>query len=126
MPYHVSKERFSELVETALAELPEPFNGALEEVTIELRARPTRSQLKTVGLRKEDLLLGLYSGVPLTQRHVEAPPHLPDKIELFQGDIELVSGNEEELIEQVRVTVLHELGHHFGMGEDDLERLGYR
>jgi len=122
----VSKERFSELVETALAELPEPFNGALEEVTIELRARPTRSQLKTVGLRKEDLLLGLYSGVPLTQRHVEAPPHLPDKIELFQGDIELVSGNEEELIEQVRVTVLHELGHHFGMGEDDLERLGYR
>ena len=122
----MSKERFSELVETALAELPEPFNGALEEVTIELRARPTRSQLKTVGLRKEDLLLGLYSGVPLTQRHVEAPPHLPDKIELFQGDIELVSGNEEELIEQVRVTVLHELGHHFGMGEDDLERLGYR
>jgi predicted Zn-dependent protease with MMP-like domain len=122
----VSKERFSALVETALSELPEPFNRALEEVTVELRARPTRSQLKTVGLRQEDLLLGLYSGVPLTHRHVEAPSHLPDKIELFQEDIELVSLSEEELIEQVRVTVLHELGHHFGMDEDDLERLGYR
>ena len=126
MPYHVSKERFSELVEKALAELPEPFSNALEEVSIELRIRPTRSQLKTVGLRADDLLLGLYSGVPLTHRHVEAVPHLPDKIDLFQEDIELVSENEAELIEQVRVTVLHELGHHFGMDEDDLERLGYR
>ena len=126
MPYHVSKERFAELVQQALATLPAPFSEALEEVSIELRVRPTRSQLKRVGLREVDLLLGLYHGIPLTERHVEAPTHLPDRIDLFQEDIELVSENEADLIEQVRVTTLHELGHHFGMSEDDLEKLGYQ
>jgi predicted Zn-dependent protease with MMP-like domain len=121
----VSKERFAELVEQALSALPEPFSHALEEVTIEIRTRPTRSQLRGMGMRQDDLLLGLYSGVPLTERHVEAPS-MPDKIDVFQEDIELVSANEDELVEQVRVTVLHELGHHFGMDEEDLERLGYR
>ena len=125
MPHHVSKERFAELVEKALAELPEPFSRALEEVTVELRTRPTRSQLRSMGLRTDDLLLGLYSGVPLPERHLESP-QLPDKIDLFQEDIELVCSNEDELVEQVRVTVLHELGHHFGMDEDELEQLGYQ
>jgi len=126
LPHHISKERFAELVRLALESLPEPFSRALEEVSIELCTRPSRSQLKSVGLREDDLLLGLYSGVPLTDRAVEFVTRLPDRIDLFQEDIELVSADEADLVEQIRITTLHELGHHFGMDEDDLENLGYQ
>jgi len=125
MPYHVSKARFAELVEQALAELPAPFNEALEEVPVEIRDRPTPQQLRSLGLRSHDLLLGLYHGRPRTQRSVEDSHRLPDQIFIFQEHVEQACGNERQLIEQVRTTVLHELGHHFGMDEDDLDELGY-
>lgn len=125
MAYHVSKQRFAELVESALADLPEPFASHLEEVSIEIRPRPTRKQLRDAGLEHDELLLGWYQGHPVTERSVELSGILPDVIYVFQEDIELVSENEADLIEQVRVTVLHEIGHHFGMDEDDLDELGY-
>ena len=125
MPYHVSKQRFAELVEEALRELPEPFAQHLEEVSVEIKDRPTDKQLKDQGLKDDELLLGLYVGHPMTERSVEYSGMLPDAIYIFQEDIELVSRNEKELVEQVRTTVLHEIGHHFGMDEDDLDDLGY-
>lgn len=125
MPYHVSKQRFAELVEEALAELPEPFAGHLEEVSVEIKDHPTAKQLKDQGLGKNELLLGLYVGHPMTERSVEYSGVLPDAIYIFQEDIELVSQSEKELVEQVRTTVLHEIGHHFGMDENDLDDLGY-
>lgn len=125
MAYHVSKQRFAELVEEALRELPEPFARHLEEVSVEIKDRPTAKQLKQSGLEEDDLLLGLYVGHPMTQRSVEYSGVLPDAIYIFQEDVELASDNEKELVEQVRITVLHEIGHHFGMGEDDLDELGY-
>jgi len=125
LPYHVSKQRFAELVEEALRELPEPFAQHLEEVSVEIKDRPTDKQLKDQGLKDDELLLGLYVGHPMTERSVEYSGMLPDAIYIFQEDIELVSGNEKELVEQVRTTVLHEIGHHFGMDEDDLDDLGY-
>jgi predicted Zn-dependent protease with MMP-like domain len=125
MPHHVSKSKFAELVERALAELPAPFDAALEEVPVEIRERPTREQLKSLGLKSRDLLLGLYHGRPRTERSVEEPWRLPDVIYIFQEDVELVSDSEDELVKQVRTTVLHELGHHFGMSEEDLDELGY-
>jgi predicted Zn-dependent protease with MMP-like domain len=125
MAHHVSKKRFEELVEEALAELPEPFAGHLEEVPVEIRQRPTVKELRRVGLEDDELLLGLYQGRPMTERSVEDSGRLPDVIYIFQEDIELVSANERELVEQVRTTVLHEIGHHFGMDEDDLDELGY-
>jgi len=125
MPHHVGKVEFASLVERALLELPEPFAAALENVPVEIRHRPTRRQLREVGLNEDDLLLGLYQGRPLTERSVEDSGRLPDVIYIFQEDVELACDNESELIEEVRTTVLHELGHHFGMDEDDLEKLGY-
>ena len=71
------------------------------------------------------LLLGLYVGRPRTLRHVEDSGTMPDVIYIFQKPIEEVSQNEVGLIRQVRTTVLHEIGHHFGMTEEDLRRLGY-
>lgn len=125
MPHQVSKQRFGELVEQALADLPEPFATHLEEIVVEVRDRPTVRQLREAGLEEDELLLGQYVGRPLTERSVEHSGSLPDVIYVYQEDIEQVSQSEEELIDQVRITVLHELGHHFGMDEEDLEALGY-
>jgi predicted Zn-dependent protease with MMP-like domain len=125
MAYHVSKTKFAELVERALAELPPEFAEALEEVPVEIRDRPTKGQLRSVGLKSDELLMGLYRGTPRPERSVEHSGRMPDVIYIFQEDVELVCDNEEDLVREVRVTVLHELGHHFGLDEDDLERLGY-
>lgn len=126
MPHHVSRERFAELVERAIAGLPPQFARALEEeVRIEIRDRPTRRELKSLGLDEDELLLGLYQGHPLTERSIESSGRLPDVIHVFQEDCELVSDSEAQLVEEVRVTVLHELGHHFGLDEDELSRLGF-
>lgn len=126
MPHHVSKRHFYELVERALDGLPEQFAEFLEEVPVEVRERSTPQFRRGVGMGSNGLLLGLYRGRPLTTRSVEQSGMMPDVIYIFQHDIELVSGNEQELVEQVRKTVLHEIGHHFGLDEGDLEKLGYR
>lgn len=125
MAFEVSRSRFEQLVEQALEELTPPIAEALNEVRIEVRDRPTRKQLKSVGLEEDDLLLGLYSGQPITERSVLHSGVLPDVIYIFQEDVEQVSDSEADLIREVRTTVLHELGHHFGLDEDDLDQLGY-
>jgi predicted Zn-dependent protease with MMP-like domain len=127
MPYHVSKSRFAELVEQALQSLPEQFAHHLEEVPVQIEMRPSKQLLRSLGLEDDELLLGLYQGVNLMDRS-EAEGRgtpMPNHILVFQEDIELVSDNEADLVREVRTTVLHELGHHFGMDEDDLDRLGY-
>ena len=121
----MSKAAFGKLVEKALAELPEQFAQYLEEVPIEIHDRPTRKQLERVGLDEDNLLLGLYDGVPLTERSVEHSGVRGPVIYLFQEDIELASDSERDLVTQVRTTVLHDIGHHFGMDEDALDELGY-
>ena len=121
----MSKARFGELVEKALAELPAQFAEHLEEVPIEVSDRPTPRQMQRVGLARGSLLLGLYDGIPLSARSVEQSGIRPAVIYIFQENIERVSQTEEQLVQQVRKTVLHEIGHHFGMSEDDLDTLGY-
>jgi predicted Zn-dependent protease with MMP-like domain len=125
MAYRVSKQTFGQLVEQAIEELPDEFAAFLSEVPIEVRDRPTPSQLQKLGMRRDSLLLGLYVGRPLTRRSVEDTGQMPDVIYIFQENIEQVSRDEAELVAQVRTTVLHEIGHHFGMSEEDLEKLGY-
>jgi predicted Zn-dependent protease with MMP-like domain len=124
MAYRLGKAQFSSLVEQAISEVPEEFASALEEVPVEIRDRPTDEQRKSVSLRRGNLLLGLYQGAPLTRRSYEAPT-MPAVIYIFQEELEAASGTEQELRERVRKTVLHEIGHHFGLDEDDLKRLGY-
>ncbi len=128
MAYEVSKERFAELVERALAELPDRFREFLEEVPVQIEMRPTRRLLKSVGLNDDELLFGLYQGASVLDR-VESEGRgspMPNHILIFQEDHEIVAKSEAELLKEVRKTVLHEIGHHFGMDEDDLEELGYQ
>lgn len=125
MPYQVSKQRFAELVEQVLAELPEPFASHLETVRVEIRDRPSRKLLRSLGMSEDELLLGLYQGVNEIDRSVEHSGVMPEVIYIFQEDCEDACDSEEQLVREVRTTVLHELGHHFGMDEEDLDRLGY-
>lgn len=125
MPHHVSKDEFARLVERALKDLPPQFAKALEEVTVEIRPRPTPKLLRSLGMEEDELLLGLHTGRPITERSIEDSGALPDQILIFQEDCELATDSEDELVREVRITVLHELGHHFGLDEEDLDRLGY-
>ena len=125
MAYHVSKADFARYVEQALAELPEPFASHLEQITVEIKDRPTRKQLRSVGLKDDELLMGLYQGVGLPDRSVEHSGVLPDRILIFQEDHEIACDTARQLVEEIRTTVLHEIGHHFGMDEDDLDEVGY-
>ena len=125
MAYEVDEDRFDDLVKEALAEMPPQFAAFLAEVPVQVVDRPTATQLEQVGLEEDHLLLGLYVGRPLTERSVLDGSASPDVIYLFQDDIEQVSRNRADLVRQVRTTVLHEIGHHFGMDEDDLAAAGY-
>jgi predicted Zn-dependent protease with MMP-like domain len=125
MPYHVSKRAFEQLVESALEGLPDRFSAFLDEVPIEIHTRPSVKLLREMGLEDDGLLMGLYRGVERTRRSVEDSGRLPDVIYIFQEDHELVCDSRAELVREVRTTVLHEIGHHFGMTEEDLDRLGY-
>lgn len=125
MPCHVSKAEFGGYVERALAELPEPFASHLEQISVEIKDRPTRKQLRSVGLAEDELLLGLYVGIALPDRSVMHSGVLPDRILIFQEDVELASDSPQDLVNEIRTTVLHEIGHHFGMDEDDLDEIGY-
>jgi predicted Zn-dependent protease with MMP-like domain len=127
MPYSVSKAEFARLVENALSELPSPFAEFLEEVPVQIQDHPSRALLRSLGLEDDELLLGLYQGANLAERSELEGRGTPmaNHILIFQEDIELVSETEADLIREVRTTVLHEIGHHFGMSEQDLEQLGY-
>src|SRR3954447_3838452 len=125
MPCRVTKKEFEALVERAIADLPPQFAEFLEEVPIEVHTRPSVRLLRELGMEEDELLMGLYRGVERTHRSVEDSGRLPDVIYVFQEDHELVCDRREQLVDEVRKTVLHEIGHHFGMSEEDLDELGY-
>jgi predicted Zn-dependent protease with MMP-like domain len=125
MPVKVSKREFEKLVEEAIGDVPAPFAEFLEEVPIEIHTRPSVKLLRELGMEDDELLMGLYRGVDRVRRSVEDSGRLPDVIYIFQEDHELVCDSREQLVQEVRKTVLHEIGHHFGMSEDDLDELGY-
>jgi len=118
----VSRARFEELVANALDEVPEELAAEMENVAIVIEEWPTHEQ--RAGRR--GILLGLYEGVPLTARGpVTYAGVLPDKITIFRGPICRLARDEPELARQVRVTVLHEIGHYFGIDDGRLHELGW-
>jgi len=126
MSVEMSRVEFDQKIASAIAGLPREFREAIEsDVRVEVRTRPTPRQLREVGLSEDDLLLGLYEGVPLPDRSPQDPPHPPDVIYLFYEDHLDAFDDEQELEREMRVTLLHELGHYFGHDEEDLDRLGF-
>lgn len=113
--------QFRKLVEEALNLLPKEFAEKLNNVSVVVEDIPTDYQLKKSKIAPQALLLGLYEGVPQTKRGVYYSA-IPDKITIFKNSILQVSSSEEEIREQVRKTVIHEIGHHFGLTEEDMKR----
>jgi predicted Zn-dependent protease with MMP-like domain len=119
-------EAFADLVAEALDSLPDEFLQRLENVQVTVDEWPDRQDLLDAGLSPRDKysLLGLYHGVPLTDRY-SSYVALPDEITIFQKPIEALVGEDEEAIrEQVRHTVVHEIAHFYGIDDDRLEELG--
>lgn len=125
MPIHLSQDEFSGLVQEAIATIPPQFASRMENLSVEVHPRPTRRLLGREGMKNWRNLLGLYHGVPLTAKSVDAPFEWPERIYIFQQNIESICDTPEEIVQQVRTTILHEVGHHFGMDEDDLDELGF-
>jgi predicted Zn-dependent protease with MMP-like domain len=117
--------KFEQLVRQALNELPNEFHSRMENVDIVVEDHPTRDQLIGSGLDEDECLLGLYEGIPLPDRY-NYDLVLPDKITLFQVSIESMCETEEDVIREIQDTVVHEVAHHFGIDDDDLDAMGAR
>ena len=115
--------QFEGLVHRALDQIPDALSAYLDNVDIVVEDWPAQDQLAGHVIEEGDLLLGLYEGVPLTER-AEYGMVLPDKITLFKRSIEALCATNEEIIEQVRETVVHEVAHHFGIDDERLRELG--
>lgn len=120
----MERAEFENLVAEALEDLPDEVQAWMDNVAIVVAERPTPQQLAQAGLRSGSLLLGLYVGVPKTRRGFTYGETVPDKIVIFRRSIERVCRTPAQVRQQVRRTVLHELGHHFGMDEQQLRDAG--
>ncbi len=131
------RERFDRLLESVLETLPDALHRLLDEAPLVVEDAPSVELLRAMGIPEADDLCGLHEGLSRTERSVEHPA-LPDVITLFRrGIIDLAGGwepvasehgtigGEAAVREEILITLLHEIGHHFGLDEDDLERLGY-
>ena len=122
---HLSEEEFEAVVEQAVQSVPPGFNKYLDEIVVDVEDMPDEATCRQVGLKDPRSLLGLYRGTPMTRRHVEAPYRYPERIVIYQRNIERVCKSKRRMVAQIRKTVLHEIGHHFGLSERQLRELGY-
>lgn len=115
----VPPREFERLVEEALASLPEQFSDLLENIAVVVEEEPSEEDLEL--LEDEDAeLLGIYRGIAMTRRTHNMLPALPDQIAIFRGPINRISRTRHQAIRQIRETVIHELGHYFGLHDADM------
>jgi predicted Zn-dependent protease with MMP-like domain len=132
----MNREKFDSIVEEVLASLPSEFQTRLQNVAILVEDAPSITPRSRLGTKRrpgprpkprsgrserQELLLGLFQGVPRTRKSVFDIATGPDRIVLYQKNIEAICSNDTEIREQIRLTVIHELGHYFGMDEDQLK-----
>ena len=116
VPIEMTRERFEALVDAALDEIPDEITALVHNVVVlvEDEAPPDDPEL-----------LGLYDGVALTEREANFSAQLPDRIFIYRNNLLDMCDSEEELTDEVRITVVHEIAHHFGIDDDRLHELGY-
>ena len=117
----VSAEEFDAWIREALAELPPRFAALANEVSIVVEAEPSSEVLQDLALESEDDLLGLYQGVPIDETSFFQPAgELPARISIYRGPILRLCRTKTEVIQEVRDTVVHELGHHVGLSDEEM------
>ncbi len=112
--------RFARLVREALADLPAPFAERLENVAILIADWPTAAQLRALGLEPGETLFGLYEGTPIGERGTGYHLVLPDRVTIYREPILAACPTTQAMKEEIRLTVIHELGHYFGLSDDEL------
>lgn len=117
------RDEFEELVEKAFRSLPAEFAQRLENMEIIVEDRPSRQDLEGLELGPGETLFGLYRGVPLPDRGQGYTLTIPDVIVIYQHPLEWEFGDEERLYKEVRYTLFHEIGHYFGLSEEELAQL---
>ena len=119
----MEQRKFDRLVADALASIPRRFRDAMTNLAIVVEDEPSRGLLEEMEIEPPDTLLGLYQGTPLTERHWDYGNTLPDRILLFKGPLERESEDEEDLVVAIGETLIHEIGHYFGLSEEQIEAI---
>ena len=119
----MTKQEFHQLVEEAVTTIPQRFRDAMQNIAIVIEDEPSPETLEEVGIEPPDTLLGLYQGTPLPERQWAHGNVLPDKITLYQWPIQDESENEDDLIVAIGETLIHEVGHYFGLSEEEIEEI---
>ncbi len=122
----LSQKEFDRAVRRAYNRIPAEIRERMDNVALVIKKRPAREMLEEMGYPPDEPLLGLYEGAALSEQSFFAPPPLhPDTITIFQEPLEEMCGNLAELEREIEITVVHEVAHFLGIGEERLEELGY-
>lgn len=119
----MTRRQFEALVERALRHLPKKFKSKIDNIAVVVEDWADDETLSDLGIEPPDTLYGLYRGIDLTRRDSSYGNVLPDTITIYQGPIEEDCADEAEMTELVRDTVIHELGHYFGLDDETMERI---
>ncbi len=122
----MNRAAFDRLVAEAIASIPKPFRDAMHNIAIVVEDEPSPELLREMDIEPPDTLLGLYQGIPLTERSWDYGNALPDRILLFQKPIERESENEDDTVVAIGETLIHEIGHYFGLSEEEIEEIEER
>jgi predicted Zn-dependent protease with MMP-like domain len=119
----VQRAAFERLVAEALSDIPDRFRAAMHNIAIIVEDEPSPALLEDMDIEPPDTLFGLYQGTPLSERDAAFGNTLPDQILLFQGPHERKAEDHEDLIVSIAETLIHEIGHYFGMTEEQIQEV---
>ncbi len=119
----MQRGQFEKYVAEALASIPQRFRKAMQNIAIVVEDEPSRELLAEMEIEPPDTLLGLYQGTPLTERHWGYGNTLPDRVLIFQGPHERSAEDEDDLMVAIAETLIHEIGHYFGLSEEEIEEI---
>lgn len=119
----MTQREFEVQVAAALRSIPRRFRDAMQNIAVVVEQEPPPSLLRELGITAPHTLFGLYQGTPLTDRHWGYGNALPDRILLFQGPHEREADDEDDLVASIAETLIHEVGHYFGLSEDEIEAI---
>jgi predicted Zn-dependent protease with MMP-like domain len=122
----VHRREFEQLVAEALASIPRRFRKAMQNIAIVVEDEPSEELLADMEIEPPDTLLGLYSGTPLTERTSAYGNVLPDRVLIFQGPHERSAEDDDDLVVAIGETLIHEIGHYFGLSEEEIEEIEER
>jgi len=122
----VDRKAFEQLVAEALQSIPRRFRKAMQNIAIVVEDEPSQDLLDDMEIEPPDTLLGLYQGTPLTERTSSYGNVLPDRVLIFQGPHERAAEDEDDLVVAIGETLIHEIGHYFGLSEEEIEEIEER